>query len=128
MSALVGVAVALAPAAARAGATPVEVIAEQLDAFERRDPRAAYELASAGMREGHHPVSLTRMMSRKYPEIATSVAVLVLEQYERTGGWYVRARVTGANLKTVEALFRLVQEAGDWRVDEVVTHPVPDQI
>jgi hypothetical protein len=109
-------------------ADPAEVIMELLDALARRDPRAAYDLCSNGFRTGHHPVSLARMVQRKYPEIATSVAALVLDQYGRADGWYVRLRVTGANGKTVEALYRLVREEGAWRVDHVVARPAPDLI
>jgi hypothetical protein len=121
-------AIVVAPSAAPATTAPAAVVMEQLEALARRDPRAAYELASTEFRRGHHALSLARMMAREHPEIATSVAALVVDQFERIDGWYVRLRVTGANGRTVEALYRLVREAGAWRVDSVVTRPVPDLI
>jgi hypothetical protein len=125
---LIALLTAVATPAPGAAVDPADVVMEQLDALARRDPRAAYELCSTGFRTGHHPVSLARMVERKYPEIATSVAALVLDQYRRSDGWYVRMRVTGANGKTVQALYRLVQEEGAWRVDHVVARPDPDLI
>lgn len=126
VAALIALVVVVTSAATVAAADPAEVIMEQLDALERRDLRTAYELTSTGFRRGHHPVSLARMVHRKYPEIATSVAALVLDQFQRSDGWYVRLRVTGANGKTVEALYRLVLEEGAWRVDGVETRAAPD--
>jgi len=119
---------AAAPAAAEPAAGPPDVVRAQIDAFKRGDFTAAYAFASAGIQRIYDRHSWEQMVRSGYPEIAEPIAMRVLEDFEGSDGTYERVRVIGRNGKVVEAIYKLVQEEGVWKVDGVITHGGSDMI
>jgi len=94
----------------------------QLEAFRRGDFDAAYAFASANIKQIFDLPTFETMVRRGYPEIAQSTSALV------TGGdvgadGHVRLTIHGANGRSVDAVYDMVQEGPDWRIDGVATRP-----
>jgi len=94
----------------------------QLEAFRRGDFDAAYGFASTNIKQ-----IFDRPTSRRwcgYPEIAQSTSAIVTGgDVGADGHVYVRLTIHGANGRSVDAVYDMVQEGSDWRIDGVVTRP-----
>jgi hypothetical protein len=130
--ALAGVGLALAPGAAGQVPDPREAakartVLEQLDAFRRGDFGAAYGFASDAIREQFTLEEFRQMVTAGYAPIARSVrgtvrrAVLV-----DAGRGLVEVRVEGQGGQTIDALYEMVDEQGQWRINGVLTRPVDE--
>ena len=124
-------ALALVLAAAVATAQPAGVLGDasqvalrQLSAFRHDDFDAAYGLASSEIRLVFDRQAFEHMVRVGYPEIARSVSGVVTDGRVEPGGhaWVVLV-IHGANGRAVEAVYELVREKGQWRINGVVTRP-----
>ena len=100
-------------------------VLDQLAAFRRDDWSAAYAFASSAI-QARFPLEAFRLMvTGGYPSIARSAraAVSRVEVVDAAHG-LVEVRVEGANGEAVDALYELVDEQGQWRVNGVLTRPV----
>ena len=127
------------PPAPRSEAAPVGAVAQarravdtvlgQIDAFKRDDFTAAYRFASSTIKGLFDREAFELMVRGGYPEIASPAGARVLDQgTASTGREYVILRVHGKSGAAVEALYELVQEDGDWKIDAVVTRPAREAI
>ena len=135
----VGAPGACSPPAPRSEAAPVEAVAQaaravdtvlgQIDAFKRDDFTAAYRFASSTIKQLFDREAFERMVRGGYPEIAAPAEARVLDQGGVAAGReFVILRVRGKSGTAVEALYELVQEDGDWKIDAVVTRPAREAI
>ena len=114
-----------------AGAQPRAEVAEatatvmhQLEAFRAGDFDAAYAFASANIKQIFDRPSFETMVRNGYPEIARSISAVVMEGDVGPGGQvYLRLIVQGANGRSVDAVYELVREGTDWRINGVVARP-----
>ncbi len=101
-----------------------QVALRQLDAFRHEDFDAAYGFASSDIRQLFDRDAFERMVRGGFPEIARSVSGVVTDGRLEPGGHaWVTLVIHGANGRTVEAVYELVLESGQWRVNGVVTRP-----
>jgi Domain of unknown function (DUF4864) len=99
-------------------------VMRQLEAFRRDDFDAAYAFASANIKQIFDRPTFETMVRRGYPEIARSISAIVTGGDAGPDGHiYVRLTIHGANGRSVDAVYDLVQEGSDWRIDGVVTRP-----
>ena len=102
------------------------VVMAQLEAFRRDDFTAAYGFASAMIRQIFDRERFEEMVRGGYPEIARSAAAVVSRaEFVPNDTVSLTLRIQGANGQTVEATYEMVREAGDWRINGVVTRPAP---
>jgi len=105
------------------------VVMSQLEAFRRDDFGAAYGFASAMIRDLFDRERFEVMVRGGYPEIARSVSAFVSRaNVATTDTVYLTLTIRGANGNTVEARYELVREAGDWRINGVVTREAPGTV
>ena len=96
----------------------------QLEAFRAGDFDAAYAFASANIKQIFDRPSFETMVRNGYPEIARSISAVVMEGDVGPGGQvYLRLIVQGANGRSVDAVYELVREGTDWRINGVVARP-----
>jgi hypothetical protein len=101
-----------------------ETVMNQLDAFRRGDFAAAYAFASRLIHSRFDEAAFERMVTVGYPEIARSVSALVTGvRASDAGGLYLHVRVRGVGGGVVEAIYEMVREGGQWRINGVVTRP-----
>jgi hypothetical protein len=100
------------------------VIMQQLEAFRRDDFDTAFGFASDQIHQLFDRTRFEQMVRGGYPEIARSASA-VIDGVERGDGGrlYLFVRVRGANGRLVEAVYEMMQEAGRWRINGVVTRP-----
>jgi hypothetical protein len=109
---------------AQAPSPAADTVLGQIDAFKRDDFTAAYQFASSAIKAQFDRQAFERMVRGGYPEIAAPSEARVLDQGRVAAGReYVLLRVRGKSGTAVEALYELVQEDGDWKIDAVVTRP-----
>ena len=119
----------LAATAAGQGADPradmARTVLDQLAAFRRDDWAAAYAYASATIQSRFDLEAFRQMVTGGYPPIARSTTATVshVEVVDPSHG-LVEVRVEGANGEMVDALYELVDEQGQWRINGVLTRPV----
>ena len=118
----------LAPPAGGAGEPAViaatEPVLKQLEAFRRDDFDTAYRFASAAIHQQFDRAAFERMVTGGYPEIARSVFAVVTEgELGPNGKVYLVLKIRGANGVSIEAVYELVVEAGDWKINAVVARP-----
>jgi Domain of unknown function (DUF4864) len=118
----------LAPPAGGAGepavAAAAEPVLQQLEAFRRGDFDTAYSFASAAIHQQFDRAAFERMVTGGYPEIARSVFAVVAEgDLAPSGKVYLVLKIRGANGVSIEAVYELVDEAGDWKINAVVARP-----
>ena len=117
-----------APAAGQ-GADPraemTRTVLDQLAAFRRDDWTAAYTYAASTIQARFGLEAFRQMVTGGYTEIARSVRATVshVEMID-AGHGLVEVRVDGENGRTVDALYELVDEQGNWRIEGVLTRPV----
>ncbi len=103
-----------------------DLVMRQLEAFRRDDFEAAYALASREIRKIFDRAGFERMVRSGYPEIAQSVAADV-EASRQTGDGqvYLRLRIRGANGRSIEAVYEMVREGREWKVNGVIARALP---
>jgi hypothetical protein len=108
-----------------ARAAMTRTVLDQLDAFRRGDWAAAYAHASGAIRGRFGIAAFQEMVTRGYAPIARSARATVTEAtvIDAAHG-FVEVRVEGADGETVDALYELVDERGQWRINGVLTRPV----
>lgn len=118
-------------AAAVATAQPADGLGEagqtalrQLDAFRHDDFDAAYAFASTDIRQAFDRGAFERMVRGGYPEIARSVSGVVTDGHvEPDGHAWLSLTIHGTNGRTIQAVYELVWENGQWRINGVVARP-----
>ena len=96
----------------------------QLEAFRRGDFDTAYRFASQAIHQQFDRAAFERMVTGGYPEIARSVSAMVAEgKRAPNGNVYLVLKIRGANGVNVEAVYELVAEGGDWKINAVVARP-----
>jgi uncharacterized protein DUF4864 len=119
----------LAATAGGQGADPradmARTVLDQLAAFRRDDWTAAYAHASAAIQSRFDLEAFRQMVTGGYAPIArsTSASVSHVEVVDPSHG-LVEVRVEGANGETIDALYELVDEQGQWRINGVLTRSV----
>ena len=119
----------LAATAAGQGADPradmARTVLDQLAAFRRDDWAAAYAYASATIQSRFDLEAFRQMVTGGYAPIARSTTATVshVEVVDPSHG-LVEVRVEGANGEMIDALYELVDEQGQWRINGVLTRPV----
>ena len=116
----------LAPGAEGADevAAATEPVMRQLEAFRRGDFDTAYRFASQAIHQQFDRAAFERMVTGGYPEIARSVFAVVTEgEQAPNGNVYLVLKIRGANGVNVEAVYELVAEGGDWKINGVVARP-----
>ena len=64
------------------------------------------------------------MVRRGYPEIARSVSAVVIEgDVGPDDHVYLRITIHGTNGRSVDAIYDLVREGSQWRINGVVARP-----
>jgi uncharacterized protein DUF4864 len=119
----------LAATAAGQGADPradmARTVLDQLAAFRRDDWAAAYGYASSAIQSRFGLEDFRRMVTGGYAPIARSASATVSHvEVVDPGHGLVEVHVEGANGETVDALYELVDEQGQWRINGVLTRPV----
>ena len=109
-------------AAARAEDLPPDTAAgdlvlRQIAALRVRDFTAAYACVSTDFRKHFTPGEFEWMVKRAHPEVASSAYAFVVRTHEAAGFLYVTVKVQGRNGQHVEALYEMVREKGQWRVN-----------
>jgi hypothetical protein len=109
---------------AKAAVVPVM---RQLEAFRRGDFATAYSFASEEIHHLFDRSAFEQMVKAGYPEIADSVSAAVAEARTAPDGTvFLRLLIRGANGKSVEAIYEVIREQGDWKINAVVARPDPN--
>jgi hypothetical protein len=98
-------------------ATAADLVMRHLAALRAHNFAAAYSLASKEMHRHFTRSEFEWMVKRAYPEIASSAYAFVVRTHEADGFLYVTVKVHGRNGKNVEALYELVREGTDLKVN-----------
>ena len=102
---------------------------KQLEAFRRGDFDTAYTFASAEIKEQFDREAFEQMVRGGYPEIARSTSATVAQSILAPDGTvYVTLKIRGSNGKSIEALYELVLEEGQWKINGVRSRPDPGQV
>ena len=100
------------------------IVMQQLDAFRRDDFDTAFGFASAEIHELFDRPRFEAMVRTGYPEIARSVSAVIDGSKRGPGGrLYLLVRVRGANGQGLQAVYEMVLEGGQWRINGVVARP-----
>ena len=100
------------------------IVMQQLDAFRRDDFDTAFGFASAEIHELFDRPRFEAMVRTGYPEIARSVSAVIHGSERGPGGrLYLLVRVRGANGQGLQAVYEMVLEDGQWRINGVVARP-----
>jgi uncharacterized protein DUF4864 len=123
------IAIAAAGSVAR-GQTPSDVeqatkiVMRQLEAFRQDDYDTAYGFASAMIRERFDRPAFEAMVRGGYPEIARSVAAVVVgSQAAPDDSLALLLKIRDASGRSVEAVYEMVREGDAWRINGVATRP-----
>jgi hypothetical protein len=98
------------------------VIRQQLKAFSAEDYPAAYRHASKQIQSKFTPDEFKAMVRTGYPQIAKSLRAVFGEIRYSDDRLHATAQVdvTGTDLVTVRARYRMVMEDGSWKIDGVI--------
>jgi uncharacterized protein DUF4864 len=103
-----------------------EPVMKQLEAFRRGDFDTAYTFASSEIQEQFTRPAFEQMVKMGYPEIAYSTfASIAASTVAPDGHVYLQIKIRGANGNSIEALYELVRESGQWKINSVTTKPDP---
>ena len=93
-----------------------EPVMRQLEAFRRGDFDTAYTFASSDIKQQFDRPAFEHMVKNGYPEIARSTfATVASSTVAPNGHAYLSIKIRGANGNSIEALYELVLENGQWR-------------
>jgi hypothetical protein len=123
----------LVPAAPAWAQTPTpapkevaEPVMKQLEAFRRGDFDTAYTFASSDIKQQFDRPAFEHMVKNCYPEIARSTfATVAGSTMAPNGHAYLQIKIRGANGNSIEALYELVLENGQWKINGVSAKPDP---
>src|SRR5713101_9423335 len=103
-----------------------EPVIKQLEAFRRGDFDTAYTFASSEIKEQFSRPAFEQMVKTGYPEIAQSTfATIGASAVAPNGHVYLSVKIRGANGNSVEAIYELVLESGQWKINGVTAKPDP---
>jgi len=103
-----------------------EPVMKQLEAFRRGDFDAAYTFASSDIKQQFDRPAFEYMVKNGYPEIARSTfATIAGSTMAPNGHAYLQIKIRGANGNSIEALYELVLENGQWKINGVSAKPDP---
>ena len=101
-----------------------EPVMKQLEAFRRGDFDTAYTFASSEIKALFDRPAFEHMVKNGYPEIARSTfASVVASTVAPNGHLYLSVKIRGANGINIEALYELVIENGQWKINGVTAKP-----
>ncbi|SRR6266508_3379857 len=121
----------LAPALPAQAQTPApkeasEPVMKQLEAFRRGDFDTAYMFASTEIKQLFDRPAFEHMVKNGYPEIARSTfASVAASTVAPNGHVYLQIKIRGANGNSIEAIYELVLENGQWKINGVTAKPDP---
>jgi Domain of unknown function (DUF4864) len=123
----------LAPALPAWGQAPktapkeaAEPVMKQLEAFRRGDFDTAYTFASSDIKQQFDRPAFEHMVKNGYPEIARSTfATVAGSTMAPNGHAFLSIKIRGANGNSIEALYELVLENGQWKINGVSAKPDP---
>ena len=103
-----------------------EPVMKQLEAFRRGDFDTAYTFASSEIKEQFDRPAFEHMVKVGYPEIAHSTfASIAASTVAPNGHVYLQIKIRGSNGNSVEAIYELVLESGQWKINGVTARPDP---
>src|SRR5262245_25965924 len=103
-----------------------EPVLKQLEAFRRGDFDTAYTFASSDIKQQFDRPAFEHMVRNGYPEIARSTyATVAGSTIAPNGHAYLSLKIRGANGNSIEALYELVLENGQWKINGVSAKPDP---
>ena len=103
-----------------------EPVMKQLEAFRRGDFDTAYTFASSEIKELFDRPGFEHMVKMGYPEIAHSTfASIAASAVGPDGHVYLQIKVRGSNGNSIEAIYELVLEDGQWKINGVTAKPDP---
>jgi hypothetical protein len=103
-----------------------EPVMKQLEAFRRGDFDTAYTFASSDIKQQFDRPAFEHMVKNGYPEIARSTfATVAGSAMAPNGHAYLSMKIRGANGNSIEALYELVLENGQWKINGVSAKPDP---
>jgi hypothetical protein len=103
-----------------------EPVMKQLEAFRRGDFDTAYTFASSDIKQQFDRSAFEQMVKNGYPEIARSTFANVAGSTMAPNGHaYLSIKIRGANGNSIEALYELVLENGQWKINGVSAKPDP---
>jgi len=103
-----------------------EPVLKQLEAFRRGDFDTAYTFASSDIKQQFDRPAFEYMVRNGYPEIARSTfATVAGSTMAPNGHAYLSLKIRGANGNSIEALYELVLENGQWKINGVSAKPDP---
>jgi Domain of unknown function (DUF4864) len=101
-----------------------EPVMKQLEAFRRGDFDTAYTFASSEIKEQFDRPTFEHMVKNGYPEIARSTSATVAgSTLAPNGNAYLSIKIRGANGNSIEALYELILENGQWKINGVSAKP-----
>ncbi|SRR5216683_53482 len=97
---------------------------KQLEAFRRGDFDTAYTFASAEIKDQFDREAFELMVKGGYPEIARSASASIVGSVLAPNGLvYLTLKIRGSNGKSIEALYELVLQNGQWKINGVTAKP-----
>ena len=103
-----------------------EPVMKQLEAFRRGDFDTAYTFASSQIKGLFDRPAFEHMVKNGYPEIARSTfASVAASTVAPNGHVYLQIKIRGANGNSIEAIYELVLENGQWKINGVTAKPDP---
>ncbi len=97
---------------------------KQLEAFRRGDFDTAYTFASAEIKDQFDREAFELMVKGGYPEIARSASASIVGSGLAPNGLvYLTLKIRGSNGKSIEALYELVLQNGQWKINGVTAKP-----
>ncbi|HWN91967.1 MAG TPA: DUF4864 domain-containing protein [Verrucomicrobiae bacterium] len=97
---------------------------KQLEAFRRGDFDTAYTFASAEIKAQFDRETFELMVKGGYPEIARSASASIVGSVLAPNGLvYLTLKIRGSNGKSIEALYELVLQNGQWKINGVTAKP-----
>src|SRR6266567_2477676 len=106
-----------------------EPVMKQLEAFRRGDFDTAYTFASSEIKELFDRSAFEQMVKNGYPEIARSTFASVAGSTVAPNGHvYLQIKIRGSNGHSIEALYEMVLENGQWKINGVSAKPDPGMV